>query len=508
MAALAGVAAASGALGVAELVAGIAESYRSPIIDIGDRVIDNVPAFIKDIAIAVFGTNDKLALLVGIGATLAIVAAVVGIVALRRSVVAGVIGIGLFGALGAGAAVASGRGIGAAIPSLVGAIAGIAVLLFLARLAHGRRTALTAPPMQPGMSSRRSFLAAAGTVGAGAAVLGVAGRRLEGRFSAEPARSQTVLPAAASRAAVLPPGVDFEIPGLAPFVTPNADFYRIDTALLVPQVNVDSYTLRVHGMVDQELEFTYRDLLDSDLVESDITLTCVSNEVGGRLVGNARWLGLPLAGVLAEAGVAPGADQVVGRSIDGYTCGFPVSAATDGRDALIAIGMNGEPLPLEHGYPVRLVVPGLYGYVSATKWLTEIEVTTFAAFDHYWERRGWAEEAPIKVQSRIDVPAALATIPAGESVIAGVAWAQTRGIESVEVRIDDGPWRTAELAAAAGSSTWRQWRLPWNVTPGRHTITVRATDRSGTTQTEARARPIPDGATGWHSVVAFGGDSG
>lgn len=279
-------------------------------------------------------------------------------------------------------------------------------------------------------------------------------------------------------------------------------FYRIDTALMVPQVPAETYQLKITGLVEREMELSYRDLLDRDLVEADITMTCVSNEVGGKLAGNARWLGLRLDTLLDEAGIRLGADQIVGRSVDRYTCGFPV-AALDGRDALVAIGMNGEPLPVEHGFPARLIVPGLYGYVSATKWLAEIELTTFAAFDHYWVGRGWAARAPIKTQSRIDTPAPLDRIPPGPTAVAGVAWAQTRGIERVEVRIDDGAWQLAELTAELNDATWRQWRFTWMAAPGRHDIACRATDGTGQTQTETRAQPIPDGASGWHSIVVL-----
>jgi DMSO/TMAO reductase YedYZ molybdopterin-dependent catalytic subunit len=286
-------------------------------------------------------------------------------------------------------------------------------------------------------------------------------------------------------------------------VTPNADFYRIDTALTAPQVRTEDYSLRIHGMVDDELELSYADLLARPMIERDITLTCVSNEVGGRYVGNARWLGTPLADLLAEVGVRSGADQLVGRSVDGYACGFPVEDALDGRDALVVVGMNGEPLPIEHGFPVRLVVPGLYGYVSATKWLTEIELTTFADFDHYWVRRGWAQRAPIKLMSRIDTPRGLGKVTAGTVPIAGVAWAQTIGIGAVEVRIDDGGWRPAQLGDVTTKDTWRQWLLPWEATAGRHTITVRATDANGAIQTDERAEPIPDGASGLHQIVVI-----
>jgi len=288
--------------------------------------------------------------------------------------------------------------------------------------------------------------------------------------------------------------------GVTPFTTPNRDFYRIDINLLVPQVKTAGYELTVKGMVDRELTIPWDDLVARDLSEYDITLTCVSNQVGDRLIGNARWLGFPLRELLDEAGVDRRADQIVGRSSDGYTGGFPLDAAYD-RDAIVAIGMNGEPLPLSHGFPVRLVTPGIYGYLSAVKWLTEIEVTTFDAFDSYWVPRGYAEKAPIRTMSRIDTPRSLSKVRAGKVVLGGMAWAQTRGIERVEVRIDDGEWKAAELSEALSKNTWRQWTLAWDATePGLHTIAVRATDGDGETQPEERRDPLPDGATGWHTI--------
>jgi DMSO/TMAO reductase YedYZ molybdopterin-dependent catalytic subunit len=290
---------------------------------------------------------------------------------------------------------------------------------------------------------------------------------------------------------------------VAPFTTPNEAFYRVDTALVVPQVRAEDWRLRVHGMVERELVLDFEDLLARPLLERDITLTCVSNEVGGRLVGTARWLGASLADLLAEAGVRPGATQLVSRSVDGMTIGTPVRTATDGRDALLAVGMNGEPLPPEHGFPVRMVVPGLYGYVSGCKWITEIEVTTFDAYDAYWVRRGWAEDAPIRTSSRIDAPKPFARVREGSTVaVGGVAWAQTRGIARVEVRVDGGPWQRARLGAAAGEDTWRQWAWAWAVRGrGAHTLEVRATDGDGQVQEQERATPFPSGSTGWHSVV-------
>ena len=285
-------------------------------------------------------------------------------------------------------------------------------------------------------------------------------------------------------------------------MTPNGNFYRIDTALSVPRVDVGSWGLRITGMVDSEITLSYDDLLGGDLVESDITLTCVSNTIGGDLVGNARWVGVRLDQLLDEVGVAAEADQIVGRSVDGYTCGFPVNAL-DGRDGLVAIGMNGEPLPLVHGFPARLIVPGIYGYASATKWLAEIELTTFEVFDHYWVPRGYAARAPIKLQSRIDTPRGLDRIERGPTIVAGVAWAQTVGIEGVEVSIDGTAWQPATVADEVSVSTWRQWFHEWDATPGRHTIAVRAIDRTGAIQAADRSEPLPDGASGHHTVVVL-----
>ena len=338
-------------------------------------------------------------------------------------------------------------------------------------------------------------------------VAGLGGRWLAVRFSAAAARAKVVLPRPSQPLAPVPAAASVDVLGVSPFVTPNADFYRIDTALTVPQLPTDDYELRITGMVDRELRFSFDDLLGRDVVEHDITLTCVSNTVGGNLVGNARWLGVRLDELLSEAGVQDGADQVVGRSVDGYTCGFPLEAATDGRNAMVAFGMNGEPLPLEHGFPARLVVPGLYGYVSATKWLVEIEVTTFEDFEQYWVPRGYADRAPIKLMSRIDTVDGLDTLtrgPDGTAAIGGVAWAQTRGISKVEVQVDDGDWQPAELGEALNADTWRQWAFRWTpAATGRSTVRCRATDSEGVIQTDERSEPLPDGASGHHQIVVF-----
>ncbi len=545
--ALSGLIAAIVSLGVAELVASASSSFRSPVIDVGDKVVDLVPPFVKDLAIEWFGTSDKVALLVGIGVLLAAIAAAAGIVAFgtaRRPghPALGVAGIVVFGLVGAWAALTArdGRGVPAALPSLLGAVAGAAALLLLVRAgarvpgaAAGdaptdRTPAASASAGGPardsspdgigaeegggrepeaavaaeGAPSRRAFLVVGASLTAAGLAAAATGRWLGARFSAAASRAAVVLPRARRPLPPVPADVSLDVDGITPFVTKDADFYRIDTALQLPQVAAEDWRLKVSGMVGRPLELSYRDLAEREIVEADITMTCVSNEVGGGLLGSARWLGVRLDDLLDEARVDPAADQIVGRSVDGYTCGFPTSTL-DGRDALVAIGMNGEPLSIERGFPARLVVPGLYGYVSATKWLTEIELTTFDRFDQYWVPRGYDALAPIKTSSRIDTPRGLQRIPAGTTAVAGVAWAQTRGISAVEVRIDDGPWEQAQLAAEQSDATWRQWVHRWDATPGNHTITVRATDGTGAIQTAERSEPVPNGSSGLHQVVVL-----
>jgi DMSO/TMAO reductase YedYZ molybdopterin-dependent catalytic subunit len=534
--AIAGLVAAVVALGTAELAAGLNRDWKSPVLDVGDRVIDRVPVFLKDFAIETFGTNDKPALLLGIGLAVLIYAAVIGAAAFRRRLAIGIVGIAAFGLIGAYAALTRRTGGTATdvVPSIVGSVLGAGALWAAFRVSQPERAssrsaetgeAVTAESSDGdgddvrqdtdssdgAGSTRRQVLARGGGLLAVLAFAGTsagaAGRAIRRRFSAEESRARVVLPQASQPLQPVPDGVNVGIDGVAPFVTPNADFYRIDTALTVPQIPTDDYELRITGMVDKELRLSYDELLNGNVVEHDITMTCVSNTIGGGLVGNARWLGVRLDELLAEAGVQQGADQVVGRSIDGYTCGFPLEAAIDGRHALVAFGMNGEPLPLEHGFPVRLIVPGLYGYVSATKWLTEIELTTFDDFESYWVPRGYADRAPIKLMSRIDSVDGLGTLTRGADgsvAIGGVAWAQTLGISNVEVQLDDGPWMPAELGDALNNDTWRQWAYRWTPTAtGRVSIRCRATDASGVIQTDERSEPLPNGASGHHQIVVF-----
>ncbi|MFJ5546851.1 molybdopterin-dependent oxidoreductase [Streptomyces sp. NPDC093225] len=504
--ALAGLLAAFTALAVSELVAGLLRPTAGPVTVVGGAVIDRTPAAVKDFAIRTFGENDKAVLQLGILVVLAAIAMALGMLGLRhrRAAAAGAL---FFGIVGAAAALnrPDSTGTGDALPSLAGGVAGAFALGFLVS-----RAAPVAAGGESGGAgwSRRGFLTAAAVTTVAATSAGALGRFLVNRQGrgAVASRDALVLPAPASPAAAVPAGAQLKVPGISSFTTPNRDFYRVDTALVVPRVDAGTWRLRIHGTgVARPRAYSFDQLLARPLIERDITLTCVSNEVGGPYIGNARWLGVPLAALLAECGVRPpskggSADQLVARSVDGMTLGSPVEDVMDGRDAMLAVGMNGEPLPFEHGFPVRMLVPGLYGYVSACKWISDIEVTTFDAYDPYWVRRKWARRAPIKTQARIDTPKPFARPSAGTVVIAGVAWAQHRGITRVEVRIDDGPWQDADLAVQDTVDTWRQWSRPWRAAPGGHTITVRATDGTGTVQTEERARTIPDGASGRHSV--------
>jgi len=496
---VAGLVVAAVALGTGELVAGFVPGAGSPVAAVGGVVIDGVPAWARDLAIDLFGTSDKGVLVVGIVVLAGLFGAGLGRLATRRLrwAALGVVGFGLVGIVAA--LTRSGATVGRALPSAAAAVAGVATLrLLVTEVAGGRRR-----PAGFAALDRRAFLRASAVLTGSAVVAASVGRALQSRLGAVASRAGVVLPRAAAPLPPLADGVDLAIDGLSPFVTPNGDFYRIDTALFIPQVIAEDWELRIHGMVERELRLSYADLLARPLVEADVTLSCVSNEVGGDLVGNARWQGVRLAELLAEAGVQDGATQVVGRSVDGFTNGFPTELALDGRDALVAVGMNGEPLPIQHGFPVRLVVPGLYGYVSATKWLAEIELSTLDGFDGYWIRRGWSKDAPVKTQSRIDVPRAGSRMSPGRQPVAGVAWAPTRAIDRVEVQVDDGPWADARLAEVPGDTTWRQWVHQWDATPGPHRIRSRATDGDGATQPEERVPPIPDGATGWHTVEVF-----
>ena len=484
------------ALAVADLVAGLVAPAASPVLAVGAAFIDRTPGWLKDAAIARFGTNDKTVLLTGMGVVLAVLSTLAGVVAVR-STRAVTIGAGALAAVAALAAVTRpGAGPVWVVPTIVGVAAGLTALL---RLVRGRRTPPRPPATAPEtVGSRREVLVGVGAVAGLAALSAVGGRTLASRGSSP---TQVVLPPARKPVAAPSAATQLSLAGLTPLVTSNPDFYRIDTALSVPQVDVTNWRVRVHGMVQREFDVDLHELLSGPLVERWLTLACVSNEVGGTLAGNARWLGYPLAVLLQRAVPDPRADMVLSTSADGWTCSTPLEALTDGRDALLAVGMNGNPLPPEHGFPARMVVPGLYGYVSATKWVVDLEVTRFDRATAYWTSRGYSAQAPIRTFSRIDVPKPFARVTAGPTQVAGVAWAQHRGIERVQVRVDGGPWSDARLADALSRDTWRQWVWAWQATRGQHTLEVAATDGQGQTQPESRRPPRPDGATGWHSVV-------
>ncbi|MDQ1060163.1 DMSO/TMAO reductase YedYZ molybdopterin-dependent catalytic subunit [Arthrobacter globiformis] len=508
LAALAGVAAAAVVLSVAELLGAFFTARATPLIALGSTFIDFTPPWLKDFAIATFGTNDKAALFAGMGLTIFVLACVLGVVAYRRWAL-GAAGVLFMGAVIV-ASVVTRAGVRPldALPSLVGAAAGLAVLrLLVSRLWRLRAfpdspaDVAAKPPERPA-TSRRAFFAATGITAAAAGIAATGGRLLSAaRSNVAQARGSLRLPAPARPAAAVPAGVASATPGVTPWLTPSNDFYRIDTALSVPEIKAEEWELRVHGLVEEEVRVTFQDLLDADLIESHVTLTCVSNPVGGNLAGNAKWLGLPIREVLKRARPTAGADMVLSTSIDGFSASTPLEVLQDGRDAMLAIGMNGEPLPLEHGYPVRMVVPGLYGFVSATKWVVDLEVTRFADSKAYWTQRGWSERGPIKTMARVEVPRSFAVVPAGRVAIGGTAWAQTRGITKVEVQIDGGDWAGAVLSDEASVDTWRQWSFDWDAKPGAHYVKVRATDGTGELQTEKRADPVPDGASGWQSVM-------
>ncbi len=524
--ALTGLLAVAAAIGVAQLVAGLTGSAGEPVIAVGSAAIDLTPVPVKDFAIQHFGSHDKMVLLTGIYVVLALFAMLIGILA-RRRLAYGLAGLAVFAALGVAAVLTRPvSGLADALPTLAGVAAGALVLLLLVRAAGGlagapavRRAgnlasatdpAVVPPrpgvrpggnlPPAPDAPGRRRFLLTAAGAAAIAVAGGGAGQALLSRFNVTAARSALRFPRPAVTGPVPPAGAELSVPGISPFTTANGSFYRVDTALTLPQVAPEQWRLRVHGMVNRELDLTFDELLKRPLTEADITLACVSNQVGGPYVGNARWLGASLAALLREAGVRRGADQILSTSADGWTCGTPIETVMDGRNALLAVGMNGQPLPVAHGFPARMMVPGLYGYVSGTKWLVDLEITTFAQ-KSYWVQRGYSTRGPIKTESRIDVPKPLAQVKAGRTPVAGVAWAPHRGIDAVQVRADNGPWHEARLAAVPGIDTWRQWVWEWDAPQGLHTLQVRATDGTHATQPSRRVPIFPNGATGWDTVT-------
>ncbi|ACU72433.1 oxidoreductase molybdopterin binding [Catenulispora acidiphila DSM 44928] len=499
---LIGLLAAAVGVAVGELGAAISAEFVSgtpiaPAVAVGEWAIDLSPAWLKEQAIRTFGTHDKSALLTGIYITIAVVSALVGVLARRHLRIA----TGLAAAFGVVGLIAAFTrpvvGFGTWFPALLAGGATVAVLWWLT--IWSQQAQVRKPAGDP--AQRRHFLVTLGGTGAGALVGGFGSRAwLNSRYTVAPARANVVLPEPAVRLPEVPASAHPDVPDLEPFFTPNAQFYRVDTAMTVPQVDPREWMLRIHGMVDRPVSISFEDLLRMPLEEHDLTLTCVSNTIGGPYCGNARWLGAPLAPLLRRAGVRAGADQIMCTSFDGMTIGTPVEAVLDGRQAMLAVAMNGQTLPVEHGFPCRMLVPGLYGYVSATKWVVDLKLTTFAAESGFWVSEGWSQQAPVKTASRIDVPGTGASLTAGTIVVAGVAWATHRGVAGVEVQVDKGPWVTANLATADTPDTWRQWSYPWQATKGSHTLTVRCTDGTGTLETPVIQDTLPDGATGYHSI--------
>jgi DMSO/TMAO reductase YedYZ molybdopterin-dependent catalytic subunit len=535
---IAGLLAAAVALGIGQLVAGIVAPDGSPVVAVGEASISLTPPPVRDFAISTFGSHDKVVLVSGILVVLAVFAAIVGVLAMRR-LWYGMAGLAAFTVLGLSAALTRPTASADyALPALVGAAAAASALALLVRAAppvaevssaaaelaaeeeslpdwsapldEEETPAPPIPRRPPGAAAprpvgspgpqRRSFLITGVTAAGTAAVAGLAGRLLAEHSSVTQARASLRLPAPAHPAPPLPAGSNLPIPGLSSFITPNASFYRVDTAIVLPEVAPSSWQLRVHGMVARDITINFDQLIRRPLTADYITLTCVSNPVGGPYAGNALWVGASVASLLRQAGVRAGADQLLCTSVDGFTSGTPLQTVMDGRDAMLAVAMNGTALPVEHGFPVRMVVPGLYGYVSACKWITDIEVTTYAANVAYWAQNGWDAQAPIKTESRIDVPSGNGQLKPGPTSVAGVAWAQHKGIDAVEVRVDSGPWNVARLSAVPDIDCWRQWVWAWDATPGTHLIEARATDATGYTQTGLQEPPPPNGASGYPSV--------
>jgi DMSO/TMAO reductase YedYZ molybdopterin-dependent catalytic subunit len=511
-------------MAVAHLVAAFLDPSSSPVLAVGTAVIDATPTPVKEWAVSTFGTADKPILIGSVLLVTIALAAVIGVVARRRLL----LGIGLMSVLVvlAGAAVLRRPLASAAdlVPTLLALVLGPLALVWLTRQLNGLTSAPDRPdpagpaprgedaagvagehraapvPAAAAGASRRGVLVGSGLLALLSAAA-VAGGELIVRGRTRLA--DIALPKPANPQPPLPTGLEEEFPSLSSFRTPNSRFYRVDTKLAVPIVDPDDWELRIDGDVDRELTFSYDDLRRMEIVEHDITLTCVSNEVGGKLVGAARWTGVPLGALLDQAGVGTRADQILSTDVEGFTISTPLEVALDGRNSMVALGMNGEVLPRKHGFPARLVVPGLYGFVGATKWLNRLTLTTYDAATAYWTDRGWATDAPIKLSSRIDTPRPLATLAPGRVAVGGVAWAQHHGVAKVEVRIDGGPWQEARLGPSAGIDYWRQWHFPWDAQAGRHELAVRCTDRDGNVQTAERATPFPDGSSGIQEIVVM-----
>ncbi|MBV8995071.1 MAG: molybdopterin-dependent oxidoreductase [Pseudonocardiales bacterium] len=490
-------------LAVGHLVGAFISPSASPLLAVGSSAIDLTPTWLKDFAVRAFGTYDKVVLLSGMAVVIAVIGVVAGLIS-RRSRTPGLVLIAVLGVI-AGVAVLSRPTAGsfdvlAPLAALITTAGTFAALHRLARLSYLTAGDATPTGDGPARIPRRALLAGSAVAAAGAGVAAAGGQLLAGRSGVEASRQvvRRILPTVP--APPIPRGADFAADGSPTFITPNRDFYRVDVNLTLPRLRAEDWRLRIHGMVDRETTLSFTDLTSRTLIERPLTMTCVSNEIGGPYISTSTFTGVLVADILADAGVQRGADQAFTTSVDGWTCGTPTAALTDpARKAMLVIGMNGEPLPIEHGFPVRMVVPGLYGFVSGTKWITDLELTTFQARQAYWLQRGWGRRAPIKTMSRIDSPGPFERV-SPDTPITGVAWAQTRGIDKVEVRVDHGEWQPAELSVEVSVDTWRMFRLRGRWGPGAHVAEVRATDKSGYPQTADRAAPVPDGATGWHSV--------
>ncbi|MDR6862990.1 molybdopterin-dependent oxidoreductase [Phycicoccus sp. 3266] len=537
--AVCGLLAAAAGMAVGHLVAAFVNPAASPVLAIGSTVVDATPTPVKEWAVQTLGTNDKPVLLTTVAVVTALASAGIGLLSRNRHPLANALLVALAALAGIAALLRPASMPQDIVPAVAAGTVGVAVLSGLRLLAERiedsaqlaargaerrpEHAAATVPdrgratsggqapespldhtayaPGTPGTPARRSFLLGAAGVTVGAAAVGALGQKLGGGASTP---ADVTLPAPASALPPLPTGIEGTVKGVSPFRTPTSDFYRVDTALVIPRVDVDTWKLEVDGMVDRPFSMSFKDLLAMEVIEKDITLNCVSNDVGGAYISSTRWLGVRVRDVLERAGIQSGVDQIFSESVDGMTISTPVEALTDDRDALIAIAMDGQPLPARHGFPARLVTPGLYGFVGATKWLSKLTATTYAKDKAYWTERDWVTDAPVKTQSRIDTPMGLGTYKPGKIPVGGVAWAQAGdGISEVEVRIDDGPWQKATLGPDGGTTYWRQWSWVWDATSGRHDVTVRATNGKGEVQTDRRTDPFPGGASGYHSIVVI-----
>lgn len=507
---LRGIAAVVAGLGAGELAAGLIPPHASPVAAVAGVLVDFAPTWAKELGIQLFGEWDKVAIVVAITIVVIALGALAGFLERSRPS-AGTVIVVLLGVAGLVAASARGGALTSAIPGIIGLVVAIVAFRLLPRAGLVRRRgASAAPPAEDPDAvaapagpqlGRRTFLAWAGGLTIAGALAAAGGAAMSGLVRARSAVASALrLPVPARPAPAIPAAAELGIPGLAPVVTPVADFYRVDTAFVVPTIAPEDWRLRIHGRAEREVELGWDELMELEFEEFDVTLMCVSNPVGGPYTGNARWLGTRLRPLLERAGPQPEADMVLSQSADGWTASTPLDVLLESdRSAILAVAMNGVPLPPEHGAPVRMVVPGLYGYVSATKWVTDLELTRFDEKTAYWTRSGWAARGPVKLQSRIDVPRPGNPLPAGPTQVAGVAWHQHVGIARVEVRIGQGPWLPAELAEAIGIDTWVQWRFAWDAPPGVHTLAVRAIGADGEVQTGVPSSVLPDGATGYHS---------